>query len=249
VALFGGEGHKSPVLAIHFHPNGKWLLSGGIDTAICLWAVPSLEDLNRNGSSSTQRKEPMIVYYPHFFSKELHFNFVDSLAFFGDLIISRASKDQDAKGNKSNSILIWKIEGFDSDDPPPASPPIPVHGQQTRSSFPHESGFRGFKRMLTLNMPDTDRFYHRFGLLHVPGLRPILAMGNQTSAYSFWDLQKLHEGIDKSEKRGGRKKGGTAAVGKSKLSTMSMTSRSESIAESTRESLFLPFIRREHYLN
>jgi WD40 repeat protein len=38
VALFAGEGHKAPILAIDFHPNGQWLLSGGIDHAICLWA-------------------------------------------------------------------------------------------------------------------------------------------------------------------------------------------------------------------
>ncbi|SMQ50974.1 unnamed protein product [Zymoseptoria tritici ST99CH_3D7] len=232
VALFGGEGHKSPVLAIHFHPNGNWLLSGGIDTAVCLWAVPSLDELNANGSSSTTRKEPMIIYYPHFFSKELHFNYVDSLAFYGDLIISRASKDQEAKGNKSNNILIWKISGFDSDDPPPESPPIPVHGQQTRSSFPHDPTYRGFKRLLTLNMPDTDRFYHRFGLLHAEGRRPMLAMGNQSSVYSFWDLQKLHEGIDRTEKRG-RKKGVATAASAAGKAKASASIRSESIAEST----------------
>ena len=92
VALFGGEGHKSPVLAMCLHPNGKWILTGGIDTAVCLWAVPSAEELQRE-DGSTPNEEPKIVYYPHFFSKEVHSNYVDSFAFYDDLIISRAARD------------------------------------------------------------------------------------------------------------------------------------------------------------
>lgn len=225
--MFAGEGHKWPVMAIHFHPNGKWLLSGGQDTAVCLWAVPTLEELKENG---TTRHEPITVYYPHFFTKELHSNYVDSLAFYGDVIISRSARDQGT--GKDNNIVLWKIDGFDPDAPIPAQPPIPVHGEQTRSVFPHDSEgrFRGFQRLVTLDMPHTDRQYHRFGFLNQPGMRPILAMGNQVSAMSFWDLQRLEEGLDPRDKMKGRKGRGKTAV-----------SRSGSLATSTSTRMLYPF--------
>ena len=204
VAIFDGEGHRAPILAIHYHPNGKWILSGGIDTAICLWSVPSLKELERP-ERNPKSEDPKIIYYPHFFSKEVHANYIDSLAFYGDLIISRAAKDQHDR-SKANEILIWKIVGFNSASPPPDNPPIPVPEERTRSSFPHDHQYRGFQRLLTLSMPNTDRFYHRFGLLHAPGMRPILAMGNQSSKYFFWDLQRLEEGNDpRDEKKNNRK--------------------------------------------
>lgn len=204
VALLAGEGHRSPVLAITFHPNGKWLLSGGIDTAVCLWAVPGPSDLNRENGTA-QGIEPLSVYYPHFFTEELHPNYVDALVWYGDLIISRAARDPKGTGaNKkgANEILLWKIEGFDSDHPPPAEPPIPVSGQQTRSSFAHDLQYRGFWRVLTLSIPETDRFFHRFGFFHAAGMRPILCMGNQESRFLFWDLQRLEEGEQRGSKLG-----------------------------------------------
>lgn len=194
VALFAGGGHKSHVLAIHFHPNGCWILSGGVDTAVCLWAVPSLAELDNEGDYSPHR-DSKIVFYPHFFSKEVHPNYVDCLAFYGDLVISKAARE-----NMKNDILIWRIEGFDCSEPPPSDPPVPVPGQQTRSSFPHDSRFRGFQRLLTLESPHSPRFYHRFGLLHAPGMRPILAMGNEQSTYLFWDLARFDEGVDPKDR-------------------------------------------------
>lgn len=227
VALFAGEGHKWPVMAIHFHPNGRWLLSGGQDTAVCLWAVPTLEELEADGPT---RHEPLTVYYPHFFTKELHSNYVDSLAFFGDVIISRAARDQNER-SKSNYIIVWKIDGFDPDEPTPAEPPIPEHGKTTRSSFPHDTRgrFRGFRRLVTLDMPHTDRLYRRFGLLNQPGKRPILAMGNQVSQICFWDLQRFEEGTDPLEKPKSRK-------GKQKVATSRSGSLTTSASTSTRTS-------------
>lgn len=217
VAIFAGEAHRQPTLACHFHPNGRWMLSSGLDTAICLWAVPSLEELERDHDSETGHPDPKIIYYPHFHSTEVHSNYVDSVAFYGDLIISRASKDQTDKA-RDNTILLWKIDGFDSDSDPPLEPPIPSPGISTRSSFEHSKQSRGFQRLLTFEMPDTGRFYLRFNLLHTPGMRPILAMGNEKSKFYFWDLQKLEEGYDASEvtktkKPRGRKPGVRKGVG------------------------------------
>jgi WD40 repeat protein len=39
-------------------------------------------------------------------------------------------------------------------------------------------------------------FWMRFGLFNVPGLHPILAMGNNRAEVFFWDLQKLERTFD-----------------------------------------------------
>lgn len=197
VAIFAGEGHRQPILACHFHRNGRWMLSSGLDTAVCLWAVPSLDELDRPNDKNG-RPDPRVVYYPHFYSTEIHADYVDNVVFYGDLILSRSSKDQTSQ-SASNEILLWKIDGFDSSDSPPKDPPMPTPGQCTRSSFPHKGVDRGFQRLLTFDMPHTSRFYLRFGLFHQPGMRPVLAMGNTESTFRFWDLQKLEEGWNPGE--------------------------------------------------
>ncbi|KAH9824479.1 polycomb protein esc-like [Teratosphaeria destructans] len=217
VAVFAGEGHRQPIQACSFHSSGQWLLSGGLDTTVCLWAVPSLEELDRFNQDgvAAAHPQPTVVYYPHFFSSEVHPDYIDNVVFYGDLIISRASKG-DSTGNQ-NEILIWKIDGFDSDVEPPAHPPVPKPGQYTRSSFEHAKGSRGFQRLLTLDMPKTSLFYLRFGILHQPDMRPMLAMGDQESTVHFWDLQKIEEGWAPGEVRLGKKPGSRRGRSKSRV--------------------------------
>ena len=172
-----------------------------------MWAVPTLAELDRDQDSTLSHQDPKTIYYPHFHSTEVHDNYVDCLAFYGDLIISRSAKDPNGK-SKTNEILLWKIDGFVSDEAPPDEPPIPSPGVYTRSSFPHALNSRGYQRLLTFEMPNTDRFYQRFSLLHAPGMRPILAMGSQLSRFLFWDLQKLEEGYDPNEEGRTKKKAG-----------------------------------------
>lgn len=72
-----------------FHSNGKWLLSGGQDTMVCLvspshwqnrvhayrmrlqWSVP--DNLEKSAGSD----KPTQVYYPHFASIDIHSDYVD----------------------------------------------------------------------------------------------------------------------------------------------------------------------------
>lgn len=234
--MFCGEGHKQPILALRFHPNGRWLLSGGLDTAVCLWAVPKPEDLDKSGDELKNHNEPSIIYYPHFHSTEVHHNYVDCVQFYGDLIISRASTNQNAR-TKHNEIILWRIEGFDPDAPPPDDPPIPAPDVHTRSAFRHSPRSLGFQRLLSFEIPHTDRFYRRFGLLHEPGVRPILSMGNQESKYFFWDLQGLEEGMDPADEnkaKGGRKPGkkAKAAVSSVNLDRLDDLRRAESVPSS-----------------
>ncbi|KAI6823508.1 WD40 repeat-like protein [Hortaea werneckii] len=236
VALFAGEGHRQPILACSFHPNGKWLLSSGLDTAICLWAVPDPSELERETSNETHI-DPKVIYYPHFHSTEIHANYIDNAVFYGDLIFSRAALDQNAR-RAENIIMLWKIEGFDSDTAPPSEPPIPGPGISTRSSFPHAGRSRGFQRLMTFDMPHTGRFYLRFGLLHQPQMRPVLAMGNDKSRFCFWDLQKLEEGYEAGGKEeeemrtavaAGRKKGVAQPVNKMNLDRLSELRRQQGV--------------------
>ncbi|KAK5111678.1 hypothetical protein LTR62_004783 [Meristemomyces frigidus] len=237
LALFAGAGHRQPLLACHFHSNGKWMLSAGLDQAVCLWAVPDPDELERDRPKS-EHSAPKTVYYPHFHSTEVHANYIDCIVFYGDLIISRAAKDQSDKST-SNEILLWRIDGFESGHEPPAEPPVPAPNVCSRSSFPHCKVSRGFQRLLTFDMPHTGRFYFRFGLLHAPNMRPILAMGNEQSKFLFWDLQKLEEGYDPSEEkvknpRRRKAKGNAAnAVNQSNLSRLGELRRDSAPASDT----------------
>jgi polycomb protein EED len=236
VAMFCGEGHKQPILATSFHPNGRWMLSGGLDTAVCLWSVPMPAELDKTEEELENHNEPRIIYYPNFYSTEVHHNYVDCLQFYGGLILSRASKDQNDR-SKSNEILLWKIDGFDPNEPAPKNPPIPAPDVHTRSAFPHSERSRGFQRLLSFQIMSTDRFYHRFGLLHEPGMRPILSMGNQESKFLFWDLQRLEEGSEPAEEKvaRGKSKGSRkpkGSVSSENLNRLDGLKRGESVPSS-----------------
>ncbi|KAI9693122.1 MAG: hypothetical protein M1822_005118 [Bathelium mastoideum] len=162
-----------------YHENGRYLLSGGLDTVVNMWVLPDLTETSKDDESVTQ------VHYPHFSTTELHHDFVDCITFYHDLILSRASKE--------NRILLWKIDGFSSRDPVPSPAAAPTSSQlsETRSAFGGT-----FQRLLQFGAPHTNLFYMRFGLFHQPHKHPVLAIGNEKSRFLFWDLQRLEEGID-----------------------------------------------------
>ncbi|KAF2489319.1 WD40 repeat-like protein [Lophium mytilinum] len=222
----GGGGHKEGILAVGFHRNGRYLLSGGMDTMVNLWVLPELPN-NTAGTDKTT-----LVHYPHFSTTEIHTDFVDCIRFYGDLIISRSAKE--------NKILLWRIDGFNSDDPFPAPSEAPIppfssahvshtkHQTQNTDSSGTRSAWPGrFQRLLQFDAPLTTLFYMRFGLFHELGHSPILAMGNEKSRIFFWDLKRLESGDVgrvstkvKSKSKKGKEKESLARV------------REESIAES-----------------
>lgn len=182
--LASPDAHKQPVLALGFHASGKYLLSGGLDTMVNLWPVPDVPDRNAGTDKTT------CVHFPLFSSTEVHPNYVDCLCFHGDLILSHAAS-YGQNEYRTNAILLWKIDGFSSAAPVPNNPPVAKPGLYTRSAF----GGR-FQRLLTFDMPNTSPFYMRFSLFAGPNHHPILAMGNERSKFSFWDLQALEDGLD-----------------------------------------------------
>ncbi|THX85355.1 WD40 repeat-like protein, partial [Aureobasidium pullulans] len=180
-AILSGEGHRQAILSIDFHENGRWLLSGGQDTLVCLWSVPEISDENAGTDN------PTVVVYPHFASSGMHSDYVDCVRFWGDMVMSKASTGNNIKV-KRGEIILWKIEGFSSADDQPPDPPMPGQGHLTRSAFGGT-----FLRLLTFDMVAIEPFYMRFGLFKRPGQRPMLVMGNIRARYSFWDLQRFEE--------------------------------------------------------
>ncbi|KAF9632231.1 hypothetical protein BFW01_g3093 [Lasiodiplodia theobromae] len=194
VICSGAEGHRDRVLSVSFHATGRYLISGAMDSAIKIWVVPELPDAN------TGTDKVNIIHYPHFSTTEVHSDMVDCVLFYGDLVLSRSAKE--------NQILLWKIDGFNSNSPPPPSSTA-GHNEAYGISNPDEStdaygstasafGKR-FQRLLSFDAPMTPLFYNRFGLFHMPNKHPILVIGNEKSKFMWWDLQRLEEGTDDGE--------------------------------------------------
>ncbi|KAG9681051.1 WD40 repeat-like protein, partial [Aureobasidium melanogenum] len=180
-AILSGEGHRQTILSIAFHDNGRWLLSGGQDTMICLWSLPPVPDENAGTD------KPTVVVYPHFASIGMHSDYVDCVRFWGDLILSKASTGNNIKVTRGE-IMLWKIDGFFSGNDNPPEPPMPGYGRSTRSAFGE-----GFQRLSTFDVTNVEPFYMRFGLLKEYNYRPILVMGNIKARFFFWDLQRFEE--------------------------------------------------------
>ncbi|KAK4231268.1 WD40-repeat-containing domain protein [Podospora fimiseda] len=182
ICILGGEGHQYDLLSVAFHANGRYVLSAGHDQVINLWALPEFPN--------EHIPIPIVLHYPHFSSSEVHNNLVDCVAFYGDLILSRACHE--------DTIVLWQIEGFSSDDPIPSplQAPTPIDmAKQTRSFFaPALSNARPtmFTRLAQFHTPDCGvQFYMRFRMFHAPGKHPVLAFANAKSRTFFWDMARF----------------------------------------------------------
>ncbi|KAI1852458.1 hypothetical protein JX266_002636 [Neoarthrinium moseri] len=183
VAILGGEGHSSGLLTAAFHNGGRYLLSAGHDNC---WTLPDLLVRPRDKNPPP----PVIVHYPHFFTSEVHSGIVDCVAFFGDLILSRACHE--------DIIVLWRIEGFSSQDPPPPPSSAPTTSDTerlTRSAFAPATASTcppQYTRMIQFHTPGSGhQFYMRFRLYHDKEKHPVLAFGNAHSTIFFWDLARL----------------------------------------------------------
>lgn len=186
VCLLAGEGHSSGLLTVAFHNSGRYVLSAGHDNVICLWTLPDLPPKS-NGKNPAQ---PIVIHYPHFFTSEVHSGIVDCVAFFGDLILSRACHE--------DIIVLWRIEGFSSHDPPPEISEAPTTSDTerlTRSAFAPATASAcppQYTRLLEFWTPNCGhQFYLRFKLFHNKDKHPVLAFGNAKAMIFFWDLARL----------------------------------------------------------
>lgn len=170
--ICAGEGHRETILSIAFHASGRYLLSGGMDHIVNLWVLPDLPDEETTGTD-----KPITLMYPHFSTSMVHSNYIDCLAFHGDLILSKAAKE--------GKIVLWTIQNFTSRLPPPPAHKAPTthEWRETRSAFGGS-----FERLLQFSIPDTEPFFMRFGYFARPGLDPCLAMGSTNGKVVMWNL-------------------------------------------------------------
>lgn len=188
VCILGGEGHSSGLLTVAFHNCGRYILSAGHDNCVCMWTLPDLS----NKSADKFPPQPIVIHYPHFFTSEVHSGIVDCVAFFGDLILSRACHEE--------IIVLWRIEGFSSRDPPPLPSDAPTTSDTerlTRSAFAPATASAcppQYTRLIQFYTPFSGhQFYMRFRLFHHVDKHPVLAFGNAHSNIYFWDLARLTE--------------------------------------------------------
>ncbi|EHA52070.1 hypothetical protein MGG_06028 [Pyricularia oryzae 70-15] len=200
VGILGGENHSWYLLSIAFHQTGRYILSAGHDRVISMWTLPDFPNQHM--------ERPIVVYYPHFLTNEIHPNLIDCVSFYGDNVLSRACHE--------DCIVMWRIEGFSSHDPPPAALDAPTNydpSQLTRSSFVRQTDTkscpRPYTRLMTFHTKGCGvQFYMRFSMLQRKGMHPVLAFGNAGSKIMFWDMARFTayadyiQELDKSEKEG-----------------------------------------------
>ncbi|KAH8764220.1 WD40-repeat-containing domain protein [Diaporthe sp. PMI_573] len=182
LCLLGGEGHSWSLLSTAFHDSGRYMLSAGHDQVVNLWTIPDLPKQHVD--------TPIVVHYPHFSTSDVHFGLIDCVAFYGDLILSRACHE--------DKIVLWKIEGFCSEDPPPPPSTAPTAYDQsrtTRSAFASTSSPSCpslWVRLLQFETPQCGpQFFLRFSLHHAHGQHPVLVFCNTKSEILMWDIARL----------------------------------------------------------
>ncbi|KAL8319627.1 hypothetical protein RB597_006391 [Gaeumannomyces tritici] len=184
VCILGGEGHSWNLLSVAFHQTGRYVLSAGHDTTVNLWTLPDLPKGHVD--------QPIVNYYPHFSTSELHTGLVDCVAFYGDMILSKACHE--------DTIVLWRVEGFSSHDPPPPASDAPTNhdpAKLTRSSFvppsasPHTCA-AAYTRLLKFSIKGCGhQFFMRFSMLQTRGMHPILAFCDTAAKIMFWDMARF----------------------------------------------------------
>ncbi|KAI5838728.1 WD40-repeat-containing domain protein [Morchella snyderi] len=193
--ICAGEGHRETILSIAFHASGRYLLSGGMDHIVNLWVLPAAEGAGMAAGSDN----PRVLHYPHFATSMVHSNYIDCLAWHGDVVLSKAAKE--------SRIVLWAIQGFTSRVDPAAwgAPPTTHEFRETRSVFG-----AGFERLAMFECRDTEPFFMRFGFFGARGLHPVLAMGSTLGRVNMWDLCRTEMFRKESGSRGREESVGSA---------------------------------------
>ncbi|TVY52066.1 Polycomb protein eed-B, partial [Lachnellula cervina] len=171
-AILEGDGHREAVMSLTFHATSQYLLTGGVDHII---------NLTRTLALTNQPESTTLTSPPRKSTKT-------SVAFYGDLIISKAANE--------NCIVLWSINNFNSTNPLPTRSSAPTtHDAQrdTRSVFTTSSAkSTQYTRLLQFSIPDSEILFMRFSLFPGGlGMNPVLAFCNTNSKVFFWDMSRL----------------------------------------------------------
>ncbi|KAK9458137.1 WD40-repeat-containing domain protein [Dipodascopsis uninucleata] len=185
IVICGGDCHREQVLTLAFHDSGRFILSGGMDNQVHLWALPNLD------SHPTGCDEPLLLHWSHFSTSVLHSNYVDCVAFYGDLILSKAANE--------HRIVLWRIDGFSSSIADSLrqdnAPTNHDKSKDTLSAFGS-----GFTRLLQFSIPNTAPWYMRFGkITGSTECPPLIGMGSDSAKIYLFNLRSLEpDSVDES---------------------------------------------------
>jgi polycomb protein EED len=76
--LAGIGGHENGLLKMAFHSDGRYLLSGGYDTAVCVWVLPEYPESPDAPYGFAGTDTTATTHFPHFCSTAVHFHYVDA---------------------------------------------------------------------------------------------------------------------------------------------------------------------------
>jgi polycomb protein EED len=99
IAIFSGHnGHRDEVLSIAIHPLGNCFVSGGMDCCLKIWTLENIaiRTLIQNSYAATDNAIPTVKYiqFPEFSTNVVHNNYIDSVNWYGNFILSNAVSDK-----------------------------------------------------------------------------------------------------------------------------------------------------------
>lgn len=109
VAIFGGyAGHRDQVISIDFDSSGNRFISGSMDHSLQIWDLtkPKIKQAIEqakvfNAGHYNLTFNTLKVHAADFVTREVHYNYVDCVNWFGDLFLSKSSGDPSA-------IVCWQ---------------------------------------------------------------------------------------------------------------------------------------------
>lgn len=104
LVLGGSGGHCNEVLCLDFHPQGKWLVTCGMDRSAKIWDLePHRSHFEASDAwvGSQAAFATRVVQFPMFSTTTVHPNYVDCVRCVGDLVCSKSV---------DNQIVVWKPE-------------------------------------------------------------------------------------------------------------------------------------------
>ena len=100
LCIYGGPfGHPSHVLTLDFHFSEKFIASAGFDQVVMFWDIHSVLEKFYNTKNEEKTRFNCILKTKPFFETLVHENYIDTVKFMGDLVLSKST---------NGVILLWK---------------------------------------------------------------------------------------------------------------------------------------------
>ncbi|XP_065908339.1 polycomb protein eed-like isoform X2 [Dysidea avara] len=180
VAIFGGvDGHRDEVLGTDFHMLGGSIVSCGMDHSLKVWQLDTSEikdaiEASEQHSARSNKNFPTLrCHFPAFSTREVHSNYVDSVCYFGNTILSKSCE---------NKVVWWKPVLQLSPDTTPTSSSQPLPPVSSSSSSVSGDSVVALR---SLEVQLCEIWFMKMCLNERLGL---LALGNQIGKVTLWDM-------------------------------------------------------------